>query len=205
MSLYLSIARCNLRYNLLPGILAALGVLIITPTLFGVTALDPLAAALPLELSIPFLGVFLLTPMYASEQEDSILATVRARKIPYLLICGIRIIMAISFMFIFIFGFVLLMFALECDVTTAHALGSFANAIFLGGLGILASSISGNVVIGYLLPTLYYVIDLMGGIKLTLFSMMRSGTMDGKVTIFTFGITFITASILCWHIRTSSK
>lgn len=206
MFLYLSVAKYNLRHNLLPQIAAAICLLIFTPVLFGITALDAMGAAYPIELSLPFLGVILLTPVYAPEQESSILDTVRARKTPHLLICGIRIIMSVILMVIFIFGFILMMSALECEVFVDHALASCANAIFLGGLGILASSVSGHVVSGYILPVLYYVIDLMGGLgNFTMFSMMRSGTMEGKWVLFIIGICCIIASLWYWHLRVWRK
>lgn len=198
----LSIAKYNLRFNLLPQLAAAIALLILTPALFGVTALDTMSAAYPLELCLPFIGVILLTPVYAYEQETSILDTVRARKAPHLFICGIRIIMMVAMMVIFLCGFVLMMTTMECEVSLAHGLASCANGIFLGGLGILASSISGHVVIGYLLPILYYVIDLMGGLgDITIFSMMRRGTIEGKWLIFVIGICCIAASIWCWQYR----
>lgn len=200
MSLYVSVAKYNLRFSLLPHIAAAAGLLVLTPVLFGITALDVMTVAFPLELSLPFLGVILLTPVFLPEQEPSILDTVRARKIPYPLICGIRIIMATVLMVIFICGFVLLMAALESEVSIGHALASCANAIFLGGLGILASAVSGHVVIGYMVPVLYYVMDLMGSLgSFTMFSMMRNGTMDGKLVLFFIGICCIAASLGNWN------
>lgn len=213
MFLYLSVAKYNLLHNFVPHIAAAISLLILTPALFGITALDAMTAAYPLELCLPFIGVILLTPVYAPEEEASILDTVRVRKMPHLLVCSIRIIMMMAMTVIFICGFVLMMSTLECEVSIIHALASCANAIFLGGLGILASSVSGHVVIGYILPVLYYVIDflyyvidLMGGLgSLTMFSMMRSGTMDGKWVIFIVGICCIAASVWTWHFRMRRK
>lgn len=199
---YLNILKYNLRFNLLPHILAAIGLLILAPILFGITALDTMASAYPLELYIPFIGVILLAPVYSPEQESSILDTIRVRKMPYLLICSIRIIIAVAIIMIFICGFVLMMAALECEVSIIHVLDSFTNAIFLGGLGILASSISGHVISGYIFPLLYYIIDLMGAFgHFTMFSMMRSGTIDGKWVTFVIGLCCIGASILCWYLR----
>lgn len=196
MSLYLSVAKYNLRFNLLPHIAAAMGLLVLTPVLFGITALDATTMAFPLELSLPFLGVILLTPVYSYEQEPGIMDTIRARKTPYLSICGIRIIMAVTLMLIFICGFALLMAALESEVSVTHALASCANAIFLGGLGILASAVSSQAVIGYMIPILYYILDLMGGFgSFTIFSMMRNGTMDGKWVLLLIGICCIVISI----------
>ncbi len=206
MFLYLSAAKYNLQFHLLPQLAAAIGLLIFTPVLFGITALDTRTAALPLELSLPFLGVILLTPVYSPEQESGLLDTVRARKTPHLFICGLRIMMAAAMTVLFICGFVLIMSALECEVTANHALASCANAIFLGGLGILASSASGHAVIGYLLPVAYYVLDLLGGLScFTMFSMIRSGTMDGKWIIFVIGLGCIAASLWCRHLRLGRK
>ena len=57
------------------------------------------------------------------EQDSDILDTVNVRKTPHLLICGIRIVMAVVLMFILICGFVLLMAALESEVYIAHTAG----------------------------------------------------------------------------------
>lgn len=206
MYLYLSAVKYNLRFNLLPHIAAAIGLILLTPVLFGIKALDQAGAAYPLELSLPFLGVILLTPIYSPEQEEGILDTVRVRKAPHLLICAIRIILAVTITVIFICGFVLIMAALECEVVTGHALASCANALFLGGLGVLASSLSGHAVIGYILPVLYYITDLLGGFsRFTIFSMMRYGNMDGKWMIFFAGTGFIAASLWFWNLRMSRR
>ena len=203
---YLSAVKYNLRFNLLPHIAAAIGLLLLTPVLFGITALDSISAAYPIELCLPFIGVILLTPVYSPEQETGILDTIRARKTSHLLICGLRIIMALAMTAIFICGFILMMSAMECEVSVIHALASYANAIFLGGLGILASSVGGHAVIGYVLPILYYVMDLMGGFShFSIFSIMKSGTTDGKPVIFIIGICCIAASIGCWNLRMRRK
>lgn len=195
MSMYLDVAKYNLRFNLLPHIAAALGLVVLTPVLFGITALDAVTVAYPLEFSLPFLGVILLTPVYTPEQDPGLLDTVRIRKTPYLLICGIRIVMMSILMLLFIGGFVLLMSVLESEVTLAHVWASYANAVFLGGLGILTSAVSGQAVIGYMVPVLYFVMDLMGSFgSFTMFSMMRNGTIDGKVMLFLIGICCIAAS-----------
>lgn len=203
---YLNVVKYNLRFSLLPHITAALGLIVLTPILFGITALDDMTVAFPLELSLPFMGVILLTPVYSYEQEPGITDTVRVRKTPYLLICGIRIIMAMILMLVFICGFVMLTAALESEVSIAHALSSYANAVFLGGLGIFASAVSGNVVIGYLVPVLYFIMDLIGSFgSFTMFSMMKNGTMEYKVALFIIGICCIAASIWSWNIIAKRK
>lgn len=206
MSLYLDAAKYNLRFNLLPHIAAALGLVLLTPVIFGITALDAMTVAYPLEFSLPFLGVILLTPVYTPEQDPGLSDTVRIRKTPYLLICGIRIVMMLIWMLLFIGGFVLLMFVLESEVTIAHVLASYANTVFLGGLGILTSAVSSHAVIGYMVPVLYFVMDLMGSFgSFTMFSMMRNGTMDGKLILFIIGLCCIAVSAVIRSIITERK
>ncbi len=202
MQRYLSIAKYNLRFSLLPHILAALGVIAVVPVIFGITALDSATAAFPLELGLPFIGLALLTPIYSAEQDSGILSVVVTRKTPYAVVCLIRIIICLLLGFLLIIGFVLAMAVLESDVSLAHGLASFSNAVFLGGLGILASAISGNTVIGYMLPLLYYVLDLMGGmVPFTLFSMMREGGMEGKTTLFGLGMLCIAVSVAVRYLQ----
>jgi membrane-associated HD superfamily phosphohydrolase len=201
MSRYLSIAKYNLRFNLLPFILAAMGVLFVTPVLFGVTALDVQSAAYPLELALPFIGVVLLTPVYSPEQDNGIMGTVASRETPYMLIYAMRIVLSVLLTLVLLCAFTGFMAAQESEVTLLHAMASFANAVFLGGLGILAASISSSTVIGYMLPVLYFVLDLMGGnAPLTLFSLMRGGTMAGKVTLFFIGLLCTAASAVMRYV-----
>ncbi len=164
--------------------------------------MDATGAAFPLELALPFVGVILLTPVYSSERDNGILDTIRARKTPYGIICGLRLILAAAITVIIICGFTFTMAALESDVTAAHALASCANAFFLGGLGALAAAVSGNSIIGYMVPVLYFAADMMGGFgSLTIFTMTRTGTTDGKEMIFLTGIICAAASLLLNEFR----
>lgn len=202
MSQLLSIIKYNFKHNALPGILLTIAILLFTPVIFGITAQDMQASAYPLEIALPFIGVVLLTSIFSTENDVSILDTVRSKEIPYIFVCILRIIISFIFITVSILGFVILMSILECEVTGIHALASIANAIFLGGLGILGSAITNNIVIGYMIPVLYYVVDMMGGIeKFTLFSMMREGIIKDKLMFFIFGIIFIILSIIIKQIK----
>lgn len=202
MRRYLKIAVYNLRFNLSAYIAAALGVLALTPVLFSVTALDSMTAALPLELALPFVGVAALTPIYSPEQESGLRSVIASRQTPYIAICLIRVLLSLLTIFICINGFVFAMALLESDVTFVHGLASCSNAIFLGGLGILASALSANIIIGYMLPLLYYVLDLMGGMTpIPLFSMMRTGSMEGKPLLYGIGMLCIAVSLFMRYIQ----
>lgn len=202
MSVYQQVAKYNFRHNLLPHVLAGGALLLLTPVLFHISALDSAAAALPLELCLPFLGVILLTPIYAQEHESSVLDVITARQVPYTRICGIRIGLSLLAMLLMTCGFVDIMILLESDVGMAHALASFAGAVFLGGLGIFGTAVFGNVVLGYMVPVFFFILDLMGAFgSITLLSMMRFGTMDGKLWWFLAGIGLV---FLAQYVRASA-
>lgn len=206
MLTYVNVAKCNLKFNYLPHILLALGLIVLTPVLFGITALDAEMVAYPLELSLPFLGVILLTPIYSFEKDSGTLDTIRVRNMPYLLICVMRIVMGMVLLLLLAVSFVGCMAMLESDVSMAAALATYANGVFLGGLGILTASISGNQVVGYMIPVLYYVMDLMGGLRdFTIFSMLRNGTMDGKWILFLIGLICIGMSVWVQKMKLSNK
>ena len=202
MLTYANVAKYNLKFNYLPHILLALALTAFTPVLFSITALDAEMVAYPLELSLPFLGVILLTPIYSFEKDGGTLDTIRVRSMPYLFICVMRIVMGMVILAVLTGGFVWVMGVLESQVSVAHVLATYANGIFLGGLGIIAASISENQIIGYMIPVLYFVMDLMGGLKdFTMFSLLRKGTMEGKWILFTIGMICIVISVVVQKIR----
>lgn len=196
MSLLLNIARYNLRFHLFAPLLAAFAVVVLTPVLFGMTALDAATAALPLEYGLPFIGAALLIPVYAPEQDRGILSAAATRKTPYAAICSLRIGMALGLMLVLTLGFVFLMKGMESEVPFSYALASYANAAFLGGIGCMAFAASANIVIGYTVPVLYFVLDLMGGMTpLTLFSLTRGGTMEDKAALLAVGLVCAVGSV----------
>ncbi len=195
------VLKTNLKYNLLPFILAAVGLELFTPVLFSITALDVQQAAYPLELALPFMGVILLTPIFTPEKESGILSTVASRKMPYVLILMLRVLALLVILLALATGFTWVMKLQESQVTLSHGLAAFANGVFLGGLGMLAAAISGNSIIGYMVPVMYFVLDLMGAsMPLTLFSLLREGLIKGKGLLFFTGTGCMVASLLQIHL-----
>lgn len=56
-------------------------------------------------------------------------------------------------------------------------LGTVANAVFLGALGMMTAALAGNTIIAYMIPLVYYALNYAAGAKLGyyfLFSMQLS-------------------------------
>lgn len=205
MSQLWAAARYNLRHSLLPHLLLALAICLLTPVVFGVTALDAQSSAMPLEVMLPFMGVALLTPVFASEQLPGTLATVAARRMPYIGVCALRAAMGIVALIFGTAGFVLWMRLMESAVSAAHVLLPLANALFLGGLGMLVAAVTGNTVMGYMAPVLYFVADYAGGMfgPLTLLQMTREGVFTGKPLLLALGLLMaaLALAVRQWRLR----
>lgn len=88
------------------------------------------------------------------------------------------------------------------DVTTILVFGTVANAIFLGSMGMLISALTGNTVIGYMPPFLYYVLNIGMGLKLGNFYLfsMTVGNFRAKIWLLAAGVLMIMVSLFSTRI-----
>lgn len=83
------------------------------------------------------------------------------------------------------------------------AAGAFADAVFLGALGMITSSICDNTVIAYMAPLVYYTLNYGAGGKLKNFYLfsMTTGLFEPKLWLFATGVVLIIVSITLREIR----
>lgn len=160
---YAVILGRNLKAGLGLPILLAAALLCAVPVIFGIQALDRTASAVPLEMAAALTGILLFTPLFAPEAEEGIRDTVEAKYTPYNAVIAARVTGMALFELLSLAVFVLIMDANGCDAGLSMALGTFAQALFLGGLGFLGSSVTKNTAIGYMLPVMYYILNCVGG------------------------------------------
>ena len=182
---YAAIAAANLRHNFLPHLLLALGVLALTPVIFGINDLDAQAAAVPAD----------APPVYA---------TVPARYTGCLPVWILRTLYSLAAAAVLLGGFTLLMRGLRSEVSLSLYFGTLSSAAFLGGLGVLAGGASGNVAVGYMLPVMYYVFSWMGGQKMPGMFQLFSITMgdgSGKGWLLAGGLLLTAAGLTIRSLR----
>ena len=94
--------------------------------------------------------------------------------------------------------FVVYMQTQGSDVTMILVFGAAANAIFLGSMGMLVSALTGNTVIGYMPPFLYYALNIGMGPKLGNFYLfsMTVGNFRVKIWLLAAGVLMIMVSLL---------
>ncbi|CAM4387613.1 MAG: hypothetical protein E7L01_05175 [Paenibacillus macerans] len=184
---YSFIARSNLKRNVLPHLLLALLVPALAPALFGISYLDAAAAAIRLERFIALIGIVLLVPIFAPEQDKDIRDLTETKPVSQTGILLVRLSTAVLLMLGIIAGFACAMALSGSEFPLVrYVAGTFCGALFLGALGLFAYGISYVPVIGYMIPLIFYALNTAGDKyagKLYLFSMSQ-GSFGEKYALF---------------------
>lgn len=173
------------------------------PVMVGTANLDIYASAVPLEMFVSLIGIVILTPVFQPEQNAEIDDLVSSKYISTTRIYLIRTIYSIIAITLFICMFSGYMSIRDCDVDLRLMTGTLSDAIFLGSLGMITSSICGNTVAGYMIPIVFYSLNYGMGSKLKIFYLfsMTIGNFEPKIWMLITGILLIAVSILFRQIR----
>ena len=199
----LEIAKINLRHNSLLSIAVAAILCLLVPLLIGTSNLDQKSAAMPLEMFVSLIGIVLLTPVFQPEQNAEVNDLVSSKYCSTERVYLIRTVYSVAAAVLLIAIFTVYMKMRSCDVTPVMTLGTAADAIFLGSIGMLTSALTGNTVIGYMPPLLYYALNIGMGPKLGSFYLF-SMTIDGykaKIWLFAAGVVMMVAALLYQRLR----
>ena len=193
----LEIAKINLRHNSLLSIAVAVVLCLLTPLLIGTAHLDRNSAAMPLEMFVSIIGIVLFIPVFQPEQNEEIDDLVSSKYCSTEKIYCIRTMYSVVIVVLLIVLFAIYMKIRGCDMTPVMTFGTAADAIFLGSMGMLTSAFTGNTVIGYMPPFLYYALNTGMGPRLGnlyLFS-MAIGNYKAKIWLFAAGVLMIVVSL----------
>lgn len=199
----LEIATINIQHNALSSIIVCIIITALIPIIVGTANLDANAAALPMEMFVSLIGIIILTPIFQPEQNSDINGLVSSKYINITSIYIIRTIYSIIFLIILISLFSAYMYIRHCDITLWLIIGTISNAIFLGSLGMITSSICNNTIIAYMIPTVFYALNYGMGSKLKNFYLfsMTIGQFTPKIWMLATGILLIIAAILLKEIQ----
>lgn len=201
----IKIAYVNLKHNLLPHILVVIGMCLIAPLIMGTRNLDKYQVAKIIELYLSLAGIILLIPLFIPEMDKDIRELIYSKKQPIIINHVINTLVAITIMILIGMMFLAYLKKGNCEFNYITMLEVYAaNAIFLGGLGILIYAITDHVIFAYMIPMIYYILNY--GIKdkhlgkMYLFGMMK-GNMEGKEYLLLWGIVFIIVGVIVRNLR----
>jgi hypothetical protein len=180
MERFIKIGKANLRYNLYPHILLSILLLCVSPFVLGVENLDPVRTAQVLEMYVALLGMLLLTPLFLPEQNKEIKDLVESKYTPATFVYLIRVVEAVICLAILIGIYIMILKNNNCTFPEMRFyLGTLAEALFLGGMGLCSYSFFNQIAIAYMLPMVYYILSFGSGKKILgnfyLFSMAYGG------------------------------
>lgn len=199
----LEIAKINLRHNAILSIIVSAAVIIITPVIFGTANLDKMASSQPMEMFISLIGIVLFTPVFQPEQNEDINALVSSKYVSTIKVYLIRTAYAVILSIVLVVLFGIYMGLRACDVTLLLVIGTIADIVFLGSLGMVTAALTNNTVISYMIPMVYYALNYGMGAKLGnyyLFSMSLND-FEPKIWLLITGILFIVISLVVVKVK----
>lgn len=148
---FLRILKINFQLSIQNNLLAAALYLLAVPVWRGIENLNEVRAAECLNQSIILIGILLIVPLAAPEQDLALREAVYARKTPQWMILFMRLVMAAGFLVLLTGIFAGIMIMKNCTFPYAkYVLGTVISELALGGAGLLAAVLSNSVTAGYL-------------------------------------------------------
>ncbi|MCI8505487.1 MAG: hypothetical protein HFI67_04790 [Lachnospiraceae bacterium] len=199
MEAYAKISKVHLKHHFKFHILAAVLLLCLMPFLVSTENLGPRETAKTLEVYAALLGVVFFVPVFMADQDKDIRDLLRSKQMSLTVVHGIRVLLAA--VFLAVAEAVCIFFLKGCGCTFPmwrYFFGVLAEAFFLGGLGMAVYSLTDNPAVGYMIPLVYYAINL-GGDKYVrnfyLFS-MAEGNFTPKYFLAAGGILLLLFGVL---------
>lgn len=140
--------------------------LILSPLVLGIRNLNGAQSAKVLETYVALIGVILFTPVFLPEQNKDLRDLITSKYTKIAEIYGVRIFLGMMTAFLLVFFYMMVMRAGNCEMELGkYFFGTVAEIIAFGGLGVFSYGVSDNLIIGYMVPLVYYAAAIGVGEK----------------------------------------
>ena len=181
----LIITGSNLRLNRKQTLFPAILLLFVIPLIYGSSNLDSVKSADCLERMAALIGLPMFVPLLKPEQNGGMDAIITMRPFPYRMIVVLRGMLSLICTAALILAFEGYLRIGGCSFPAyAYALRTLAAAMTLGFVGLLASAVSGNTAVGFLVSFCWYCvlqIESMG----TIFKSVSNGVSVYQILLLT--------------------
>ena len=158
---YLEIIKTQIKLNFKNSILISILFCIALQFVFGMKNLDINASSNILERFASLVGILLFTPIFFPEDDKNIAEVVNSKYISQWKIFTTRILISLVILMVLILGVILQMQYFNCIFPIAEFwLGTVITALFLGSIGFFVYSVTDNLIIGYMLAVMYFIINM---------------------------------------------
>ena len=155
----LTITGLNLRLNIKQTLFPAVLLLLVIPLIYGTSNLDSVKSADCLERMVALIGFPMFVPLLKPEQNGGMDAIITLRPFPYRIIAVLRMVLSLICTVALILIFEGYMKIGGCSFPASiFAPRTLAVTMMLGFVGLLASAISRNTVVGFLVSFCWYCV-----------------------------------------------
>lgn len=171
----LVITGSNLRLNMKQTFFPALLLLFVIPLIYGTSNLDSVKSADCLERMAALIGLPMFVPLLKPEQNGGMDAIITMRPFPYRMIVVLRVMLSLTCTVALILIFEGYMNIGGCSFPVyVYMFRTLAVTITLGFVGLLASAVSGNTAVGFLVSFCWYCVLQVENIG-TIFKSVSNG------------------------------
>lgn len=199
MERYVVVARENQKHNLWIPFLICILLLIVSPLFLGIENLTEPETAKVLEYYAVFISIILLPAVFLPEQDKDIRDLLSSKYMPMAKLYGIRMTQAIIYLMLLLGIYMCVLKAGNCEFAFLKLyIGELATMVFLGGMGIFFYALTDQVVVGYMIPLLYYMLNITispNKIKAFYLFSMSIGKYEWKWTLGIAGVVLLAAGI----------
>ena len=160
-----------MKQTIFPAIL----LLFVIPLIYGTSNLDSIKSADCLGRMVALIGIPLFVPLLMPEQDGGMGAIITLRPFPYRIITVLRMVLSLICTVTLILIFEGYMITCGCSFpASVFALRTLAVTMTLGLVGLLASVVSGNTAVGFLVSFCWYCVLQVENIG-TIFKSVSNG------------------------------
>lgn len=171
----LTITGSNLRLNIKQTLFPAILLLFVIPLVYGTSNLDSVKSADCLERMVALIGLPIFVPLLKPEQNGGMDAIITIRPFPYRMIVVLRVVLSLIYTVALILVFEGYMRIGGCSFPVyAYALRTLAVTVTLGFAGLLASAVSENTAVGFLVSFCWYCVLQINSLG-TIFRALSNG------------------------------
>ncbi len=155
----LAITGSNFHLNSKQTLFPAILLLFVIPLIYGTSNLDSVKSADCLERMVALIGLPMFVPLLKPEQDGGMDAILTLRPIPYRIIAALRMMISLICTVALILVFEGYMCVCGCSFPAyVFALRTLAVTMTLGFVGLLASAVSRNTAVGFLVSFCWYCV-----------------------------------------------
>lgn len=155
----LTITNSNLRLNIKQTLFPAILLMFVIPLIYGTSNLDSVKSADCLERMVALIGLPMFVPLLKPEQDSGMDAIITFRPFPYRIVTVLRMVLSLICTVALVLVFEGYMTIGGCSFpASVFALRTLAVTMTLGFIGLLASAVSRNTVIGFLVSFCWYCV-----------------------------------------------